>query len=115
MPVNRTYPLRELLDACRKYPLLPRRKITFEYVLLKDVNDRAGDAKRLVALLKGIPSKVNLIPFNPYEGAEFGRPDDERVLEFQQVLLKGSLTALIRKSKGREIQAACGQLEAGYR
>ena len=115
MPVNRTYPLGKLFEACRKYPLQPRRKITFEYVLLKDVNDSAGDARRLVGLLKGIPSKVNLIPFNPYEGAEFGRPDDERVLEFQQVLLKGSLTALIRKSKGREIQAACGQLEAGYR
>jgi len=114
MPVNRTYPLGALLEACRKYPLPPRRKITFEYVLLKDVNDRAADARRLIGLLKGIPSKVNLIPFNPYEGAEFRRPDDEEVFAFQQILLKGSLTALIRKSKGQEIRAACGQLEAGY-
>ena len=114
MPVNKTYPLRELMDACRRFPLQPRRRITFEYVLLKGVNDGLEDARRLVALLKGIPSKVNLIPFNPSEGSEFQRPDEERVLEFQKILLKGNVTALIRKSKGQDILAACGQLKAGY-
>lgn len=114
MPVNRTYPIRALLDACRKYPVPPRRRITFEYVLLKGVNDTPEDASRLVALLRGIPAKVNLIPFNPYPGADFERPEDERVLRFQDILLAGGLTALIRKSKGGEIGAACGQLRAGY-
>ncbi|MCL4535979.1 MAG: 23S rRNA (adenine(2503)-C(2))-methyltransferase RlmN [Nitrospirae bacterium] len=114
MPVNKTYPLKILLDACRKFPLPPRRRITFEYVMLKDINDSSEDAKRLIKLLKGIPSKVNLIPFNPYEGSEFERPDDERVLNFQQILLKGNITALIRKSKGQDILAACGQLKARY-
>ncbi|HET6516139.1 MAG TPA: 23S rRNA (adenine(2503)-C(2))-methyltransferase RlmN [Thermodesulfovibrionales bacterium] len=114
MPLNRTYSLKELLDACRKFPLQPRRKITFEYVMLRDVNDRPEDARRLVILLRGVPSKVNLIPFNPYEGSEFLRPEEKTVLEFQEILLKGNLTALIRKSKGGDISAACGQLKAAY-
>jgi 23S rRNA (adenine2503-C2)-methyltransferase len=115
MPINKTYPLKILLDACRKFPLPPRRRITFEYVMLKDVNDTPEDAKRLINLLKGIPSKVNLIPFNPYEGSEFERPDDARVLSLQNILLKGNITALIRKSKGQDILAACGQLKAKYK
>ncbi len=114
MPVNRKYPIKELLGACRKFPLSARRRITFEYVLLKGVNDTPEDARRLVSLLKGIPSKVNLIPFNPVAGSEFERPEDGRVLNFQDILLKGKLTAIIRKSRGEDILAACGQLKAKY-
>ncbi|MGE5239530.1 MAG: 23S rRNA (adenine(2503)-C(2))-methyltransferase RlmN [Chloroflexota bacterium] len=114
MPINRTYPLAALISACREYPLAPRRRITFEYVLLKGVNDSPADAVRLSNLLRGIPAKVNLIPFNPYEGAEFERPDDSRVLAFQKILVDRHITAIIRKSKGRDVGAACGQLRARY-
>lgn len=114
MPVNKIYPLRVLLDACRKFPLRKRSRITFEYVLLEGLNDTREDAKRLVKLLKGIPSKINLIPYNPCEGAEFKRPEDSRVAAFQDILLDSKMTALIRKSKGRDILAACGQLKAKY-
>jgi 23S rRNA (adenine2503-C2)-methyltransferase len=114
MPVNRRYPLKSLLDACRRYPLEPRRRITFEYVLLQGINDTTDDARRLVKILKGIPCKVNLIPFNPYPGAPYRRPSDEEVEQFQKIVLGGNVTALIRKSKGQDILAACGQLKAGY-
>lgn len=114
MPVNKKYPLKSLLDACRRFPLEPKRRITFEYVMIAGVNDSLDDAGRIVRLLRGIPSKVNLIPFNPYEGSEFASPSDEVVLGFQKILSDGNLTALIRKSKGRDIRAACGQLKAGY-
>lgn len=114
MPINRTYPLQSLIHACRRYPLPRRRRITFEYVLLRGMNDSAEDAIRLARILKGIPSKINLIPFNPYEGAEFERPEDEKVLLFQEVLRKGGFTAIVRKSKGQDISAACGQLKGGY-
>jgi 23S rRNA (adenine2503-C2)-methyltransferase len=114
MPVNKRYPLKSLLDACRRFPLEPRRRITFEYVMLQGINDTRDDARRLVRILKGIPCKVNLIPFNPYAGAEFRRPSDEEVERFQKVLLEGNITALVRKSKGQDILAACGQLKAGY-
>ncbi|MCL5024848.1 MAG: 23S rRNA (adenine(2503)-C(2))-methyltransferase RlmN [Nitrospirae bacterium] len=113
MPVNRKYPLGTLLDACRRFPLEPGRRITFEYVMLEGINDTEEDAKRLAKLLRGIPSKVNLIPFNEHEGSGFTRPSDERIGRFQQILLERNLTALIRKSKGRDIRAACGQLKAG--
>jgi 23S rRNA (adenine2503-C2)-methyltransferase len=115
MPINKKYPISELLKACREFPLESRKRITFEYVLLKGVNDSLEDAERLIKLLRGIPSKVNLIPFNPYQGAEFQKPEDERVLRFQNVLLRGGLTALIRKSRGSDILAACGQLRAEYK
>lgn len=115
MPINKTYPIKMLLDACSKFPLPKGRRITFEYVMLKDINDTLEDAKRLVRLLKSIPSKINLIPFNPYSDSEFKRPDDERVLNFQKILLKGNITAIIRKSKGLDILAACGQLKAKYK
>ncbi|MBF0557381.1 MAG: 23S rRNA (adenine(2503)-C(2))-methyltransferase RlmN [Nitrospirae bacterium] len=114
MPVNRTYPLKTLLDACRNFPLPPRSRITFEYVLLKGVNDTPDDARRLVRLLKGIPSKVNLIPFNACQGSEFQRPDDKSVLKFQDILVKAHMTAIVRKSRGQGILAACGQLRAHY-
>ncbi|MCX7793289.1 MAG: 23S rRNA (adenine(2503)-C(2))-methyltransferase RlmN [Thermodesulfovibrionales bacterium] len=114
MPVNRAYPLKTLLDTLKKVPLPPRRRITFEYVLLEDINDRDEDAKRLVKLLQGIPSKINLIPFNPVKGLGFKRPSEERILRFQKILKENHFTALIRKSKGQDILAACGQLRARY-
>jgi 23S rRNA (adenine2503-C2)-methyltransferase len=114
MPINRKHNIQTLLDALRKYPLPPGSRITIEYVLLRGVNDTGGDARRLVRLLKGIPCKINLIPFNEYEGSEFKAPDEARVLAFQKILTDSGMTAIIRKSKGRDILAACGQLRAGY-
>jgi len=110
MPVNRRYPIHELLAVCRRYPLEPRRRITFEYVLLKEVNDSPEDAVRLAKLLRGIRCKINLIPFNPFPGSPFGRPDDRVVRRFQQILLDHDYTAPVRESRGRDISAACGQL-----
>ncbi len=110
MPINRRYPLKQLLVACRELPLAPRQRITFEYVLFKGVNDSDEDARRLVKLLRGIRCKVNLIPHNPFPGAPFQRPSEERVLAFQRILADAAFTAPIRKSHGAEIFAACGQL-----
>ena len=110
MPVNRRYPIRELLDACRRFPLEPRRRITFEYVLLEGVNDSVEDALRLAKLLRGIKCKVNLIPFNPFPGSGFKRPNDAAVRLFQKILLDHHYTAPVRVSRGRDISAACGQL-----
>jgi 23S rRNA (adenine2503-C2)-methyltransferase len=115
MPINKTYPIKALLDTCRKLPLQQTRKITFEYVMLKDINDSTADAKRLVRLLHGIQSKINLIPFNPYSDCEYERPDDIAVLLFQEILAKAEVTVIIRKSKGWDILAACGQLKARYK
>jgi 23S rRNA (adenine2503-C2)-methyltransferase len=115
MPINKTYSIKALLDTCRKLPLQQTRKITFEYVMLKDINDSTADAKRLVRLLHGIQSKINLIPFNPYSDCEYERPDDIAVLRFQEILAKAEVTVIIRKSKGRDILAACGQLKARYK
>lgn len=113
MPVNRKYPLRDLLAACRKYSVGKRRRITFEYVMMVGVNDSIDDARRLVPLLRGIPSKVNLIPLNPFDGCGFEPSPEDRVLAFQEVLMQAGLTALIRKSKGQDILASCGQLRRG--
>ena len=115
MPINKTYPIKAVLDTCRKLPLQQTRKITFEYVMLKDINDSTADAKRLVRLLHGLQSKINLIPFNPYSDCEYERPDDIAVLLFQEILAKAEVTVIIRKSKGRDILAACGQLKARYK
>jgi 23S rRNA (adenine2503-C2)-methyltransferase len=112
MPINRQHPLKKLLDLCRRFPLRPRERITFEFVLLKGINDSVQDAKRLVKLLRGIPSKVNLIPLNEAPGIVFKRPSDEQVREFQEILMAGDLTAIVRSSKGQDISAACGQLQA---
>ena len=108
--VNRLHPLNRLLAACRAYPLPPHRKLTFEYVLLAGENDSEQDAKRLTKLLNGIRCKVNLIPFNPFPGSPYRRPADGDVLRFQTVLRKAGFDALIRKSKGRDVLGACGQL-----
>ncbi len=112
MPINRRYPLPQLIEACRKYRLSRRRRITFEYLLLAGVNDSVEQAISLAKLLKGIPSKINLIPYNESSGIPFKRPVHEQVLAFQQVLKEAKYTAIIRKSKGRDISAACGQLYA---
>jgi 23S rRNA (adenine2503-C2)-methyltransferase len=100
----------ELLAACRRFPLPFRQRMTFEYVLLDGVNDSAEDARRLVKLLKGIRGKVNLIPFNDWEGSSFARPPLARILDFQTVLLEHGIRATVRWSKGEDIGAACGQL-----
>lgn len=110
MPVNRVYPLHSVLALCRRFPLKPRTRITFEYVLVEGVNDSRLDAKRLLRLLNGIPSKVNLIPLNEAREIPFKKPSEEKVKAFQEILMQGGLTAIVRASKGREISAACGQL-----
>jgi len=112
MPVNRRYPLGELFATCRALPLAQRRRITFEYVLLAGVNDAPADSARLIKLLHGIPAKVNLIPFNPFPGAEFTPPTADVIDRFKHRLLAGGLNASVRATRGRDIQAACGQLAA---
>jgi 23S rRNA (adenine2503-C2)-methyltransferase len=111
MPVNRLHPLTKILEICRKFPLQPRSRITFEYVLLQGENDFLEDAKRLLKMLKGIPSKVNLIPLNEASGIPFKKPSEEKVRQFQDILMEGGLTAIVRASKGADISAACGQLQ----
>jgi 23S rRNA (adenine2503-C2)-methyltransferase len=110
MPVNRSWNLEALMAAVRRYPLAPRQQVFFEYVLLDGVNDSPDDAARLVRLLRGVPAKVNLIPFNDWEGAAFRRPALPRILAFQGALLKAGVTTTVRWSKGEDIGAACGQL-----
>ncbi len=110
MPVNRSFDLAALMAALRRYPLAPRQRIFFEYVLLAGVNDAPEDAQRLTALLRGIRAKVNLIPFNDWEGATFQRPPLPRILAFQSILLDAGITTTVRWSKGEDIGAACGQL-----
>ncbi len=112
MPVDRRYPIAELLAACRALPLPRRQRITFEYVLLGGVNDAEADARRLVGLLHGLRAKVNLICFNPFPGADFVPSPREQTVRFQTVLRSHGLNATIRESRGQDIQAACGQLAA---
>ena len=110
VPPNRKYPLAAILDTCRRFPLKKRSRITFEYVMLAGVNDTPEDARRLVRLLSGIKAKVNLIPLNPAPGIPFERPSDERVDRFAQIVANQHVTVSVRKSRGRDIRAACGQL-----
>ncbi len=110
MPVNRGWGLEDLLAACRRFPLPLRRRMTFEYVLLDGVNDDVEEARRLARRLAGLRAKVNLIPFNPWEGSGFRRPPVERIRAFQRALLDAGLTATVRWSKGEDVGAACGQL-----
>jgi 23S rRNA (adenine2503-C2)-methyltransferase len=111
MPINRRHPLKRILEVCRKFPLQPRARITFEYVMLQGENDSLNDAKRLLKMLKGIPSKVNLIPLNEASGIPFEKPSEERVKQFQEILIEGGITTIVRASKGTDISAACGQLQ----
>jgi 23S rRNA (adenine2503-C2)-methyltransferase len=108
--VNGIASLKTLMAACRRYPLLPNRRLTFEYVLLAGVNDREEDALRLVQLIRRITCKVNLIPFNPFPGSPFRRPSDRDVLAFQSIVRKAGIDVFIRKSRGRDVLGACGQL-----
>ena len=110
VPVNKRYPLRALMGALRHYPLPPRRRITIEYALIDGINDSDGMARALVALLRGIPVKVNLIPMNPVPHADLRPSSSERVAAFQQVLTKAGLSCFIRRRRGDDISAACGQL-----
>ena len=110
VPPNRKYPLAEIIAACRRFPLKNRNRITFEYVLLAGINDTPDDARRLVKLLAGIKAKINLIPLNSAPGIPYERPSDERVDRFAQILADRHITVSVRKSRGRDIRAACGQL-----
>ncbi len=112
MPINRRYPLDRLLEACRRYPLRHRRMITFEYILLAGINDSPDDARRLARMLRPIRAKINLIPFNEHAGSDFRCPSEEVILNFRQILHDHHYTAIVRRSKGRDIDAACGQLRA---
>jgi 23S rRNA (adenine2503-C2)-methyltransferase len=110
MPVNKKYPLDVLLDACKKYPMPGRRLLTFEYILIDGVNSSVQDARKLAVLLKGQRCKVNLIIFNEYPGTSFKSPSQKTVEVFQQTLIDNHYTTMLRKSKGSDILAACGQL-----
>lgn len=112
MPVNKRYNLKVLLDACKAYELGPGRRITFEYVILKGLNDSRTDAQRILMLLKGIPAKVNLIPYNPHPASPFLRPELPEVYAFQKYLLDRNLQTNVRISKGVDILGACGQLRS---
>src|SRR5438445_5320777 len=113
VPLNRKYPIKELLDACRNYPgLTNAKRITFEYVMLKGVNDSLADAKALVKLLKGIPAKINLIPFNPWPGTRYACSDWERIEQFSEIIFNAGYASPVRTPRGRDILAACGQLKS---
>jgi 23S rRNA (adenine2503-C2)-methyltransferase len=110
VPINRKYGIHEIIDACARFPLKRRSRITFEYVLLAGVNDRPEDARKLAKLLASVKAKVNLIPLNAAAGIPFERPSDEAVDRFASILSERGLTVSVRKSRGRDIRAACGQL-----
>ena len=113
VPLNRKYPIRDLLAACRAYPGLSNaRRITFEYVMLKDVNDSLADAKALVRLLSGIPAKINLIPFNPWPGSRYECSDWDRIEQFSEIVFSAGYASPVRTPRGRDILAACGQLKS---
>jgi 23S rRNA (adenine2503-C2)-methyltransferase len=113
VPLNRKYPIKDLLEACRSYPGLSNaRRITFEYVMLKGVNDALADAKALVKLLKGIPAKINLIPFNPWPGTRYECSDWERIEQFSEIIFNAGYASPVRTPRGRDILAACGQLKS---
>jgi 23S rRNA (adenine2503-C2)-methyltransferase len=116
VPINRKYPLRELMAACRRYlESAPRDFITFEYVLLAGVNDADADARALLALTRDIPCKFNLIPFNPFPGSDYRKPAADRVRRFQEILMQADVVATVRKTRGDDIDAACGQLAGQVR
>ena len=110
MPVNRKWKIADLMEACRQFPLREGRRITFVYVLLRGVNDSDADAERLVELLRDVPAKVNLIPYNENPGLGFFTTADDRAEQFREILARGHVAAFIRENRGRDIAAACGQL-----
>jgi len=111
MPINRKWNLERLISAARDFPLRNREKLTFEYVLLDEVNDSAEQARELVELIRGVRAKVNLIALNPGPGIEFQTPSSERVAQFQRILIAAGVPAFVRRPRGRDIYAACGQLK----
>jgi len=113
VPINKKYPLKELLEACRSYPGVSNaRRITFEYVMLKGVNDSLADARELVRLIRGIPAKINLIPFNPWPGAPYECSDWEQIEKFAEIVNRAGYASPVRTPRGRDIMAACGQLKS---
>jgi len=113
VPLNKKYPIAQLMEACRQYPGINNaRRITFEYVMLKDVNDSLTDAKELVRLIRGIPAKINLIPFNPWPGSPYECSDDATIAAFAEVMMRAGYASPIRAPRGRDILAACGQLKS---
>jgi len=112
MPINRKYPIEALLDSLKKFPLKANRRLTFEYVLLKGINDTDDDARRLSRLLRGFACKVNLIPFNAFGASIYQPPDEQRILAFQEILLARNYSVFIRKNRGSDVLGACGQLAA---
>ncbi|MGA7712633.1 MAG: 23S rRNA (adenine(2503)-C(2))-methyltransferase RlmN [Rhizomicrobium sp.] len=113
VPINKKYPLKELLDACRAYPGVSNaRRITFEYVMLKNVNDSLAEAKELVRVIRGIPAKINLIPFNPWPGAPYECSDWEQIEKFAEIVNRAGYASPVRTPRGRDIMAACGQLKS---
>jgi 23S rRNA (adenine2503-C2)-methyltransferase len=110
VPLNRKYPIAELLDACREYVDQDRRRVTFEYAMLAGVNDTAAHARKLARLLEGVPAKINLIPFNTFPGAPYRRSSDGDIQVFRDILIKSGFNTITRKTRGDDIQAACGQL-----
>jgi 23S rRNA (adenine2503-C2)-methyltransferase len=115
MPINKSHPMKRVLEICRRFPLPPRERVSFEYVLIDGINDSPRDAHRLAHLVKGIPCKINLIPLNESPDLEFRRSTDEKVDTFQMILLDSHITCTVRKSRGGDISAACGQLGGNSR
>ncbi|MFI4970129.1 MAG: 23S rRNA (adenine(2503)-C(2))-methyltransferase RlmN, partial [Lysobacterales bacterium] len=112
VPLNRKYPITELLDACARFAARrPRTTITFEYTMLKDVNDKPEHARQLIKLMRRLPAKVNLIPFNPFHGTRYTRSDDSVIRAFQKILLDADVLTMVRRTRGDDIDAACGQLK----
>jgi 23S rRNA (adenine2503-C2)-methyltransferase len=113
VPINRKWPLKELLEACRTYPGLSNaRRITFEYVMLKGINDSDADARELVRLLANIPAKINLIPFNPWPGSSYECSSSSRIEAFADIVNRAGYASPVRTPRGRDIFAACGQLKS---
>lgn len=110
MPINNKYPVAELLEACRNFPMPKRKRIMFEYILIEDLNDSERDAELLAQKLKGIPCKINLLPYNESTGLPYKRSSDERIEKFQEILWAAGYTVFVRSSRGADISAACGQL-----
>ena len=116
VPINRKYPIAELMEACRRYVAdEPRRRVTFEYVMLAGVNDSDTHARELLRLLRRVPSKVNLIPFNPFPNTPYASSDPQRILAFQNILINGGIVTVTRRTRGDDIAAACGQLAGEFR
>jgi 23S rRNA (adenine2503-C2)-methyltransferase len=115
MPINKKYPMEQLLDACRDYTNQTGDRVTFEYVLLKGVTDSMEDARRLIKIARSVPCKVNLIPFNEHPGSGYYRPSDDVVYQFQHELFRKGIHVLLRRTMGRDIYAACGQLTSHYK